>query len=139
MASIWPRRFQQRRRLPRIPYFDQVRLSEWNPLLGVSRIIMREFLSWPVRTGAAVLLAVSWMSPVCAHPHVFVDARAEILFDGQGRMTAIRHVWEFDRAFSAFASQGLDKDGDGVLSAKELAPLAKTNVTSLNYYGFFTS
>jgi ABC-type uncharacterized transport system substrate-binding protein len=100
---------------------------------------MREFLSRPVRTGAAVLLAVSWMSPVCAHPHVFVDARAEILFDGQGRMTAIRHVWEFDRAFSAFASQGLDKDGDGVLSAKELAPLAKTNVTSLNYYGFFTS
>ncbi len=53
-------------------------------------------------------------------------------------MTAVRNVWEFDRAFSAFASQGLDKNGDGKLSAKELAPLAKTNVTSLKVYGFFT-
>lgn len=73
-----------------------------------------------------------------AHPHVFVNGRAEIIFDGQGRMTAVRNIWEFDRAFSAFASQGLDKNGDGKLSAEELAPLAKTNVESLKHYGFFT-
>ncbi len=53
-------------------------------------------------------------------------------------MTDIRHVWQFDPAFSAFASQGLDKNGDGKLDAAELAPLAKTNVKSLKYYGFFT-
>jgi ABC-type uncharacterized transport system substrate-binding protein len=53
-------------------------------------------------------------------------------------MTDIRHVWKFDPAFSAFASQGLDKNGDGKLSAAELAPMAKTNVDSLKYYGYFT-
>jgi ABC-type uncharacterized transport system substrate-binding protein len=73
-----------------------------------------------------------------AHPHVFVDFQAQILFDTQGRITHVRNVWQFDRAFSAFASQGLDKDGDGKLSEKELAPLAKTNVQSLKEYAFFT-
>jgi len=73
-----------------------------------------------------------------AHPHVFVDFQAEILFDAQGRITHVRNVWRFDRAFSAYASQGLDKDGDGKLSDQELAPLAKTNVESLKSYAFFT-
>ncbi len=89
-------------------------------------------------SGAAAILVTAVPLGAAAHPHVFVDARAEILFDAQGRMTDIRHVWEFDPAFSAFASQGLDKNGDGKLSTKELAPLAHTNVKSLNYYGFFT-
>jgi ABC-type uncharacterized transport system substrate-binding protein len=93
---------------------------------------------WPARIAAIALLAAVVPIRATAHPHVFVDARAEILFDAQGRMTDIRHVWEFDPAFSAFASQGLDKNGDGKLSEKELAPLAHTNVKSLNYYGFFT-
>jgi ABC-type uncharacterized transport system substrate-binding protein len=70
---------------------------------------------------------------------VFVDLQAEILFDAQGRMTHVRNVWQFDRAFSAYATQGLDKDGDGKLSDKELAPLAKTNVESLKAYAFFTT
>jgi ABC-type uncharacterized transport system substrate-binding protein len=83
-------------------------------------------------------LAVGGAATAGAHPHVFVNARVEILFDAQGRMTDIRHVWKFDPAFSAFASQGLDKNGDGKLSAAELAPMAKTNVDSLKAYRFFT-
>jgi ABC-type uncharacterized transport system substrate-binding protein len=78
------------------------------------------------------------LATALAHPHVFVDAKAELVFDTQGRLTGIRHVWTFDPAFSAFAVQGLDKNHDGKLSADELAPLAKTNVTSLNRYSFFT-
>ena len=73
-----------------------------------------------------------------AHPHVFVDAKVEILFDAQGRMTDVRHVWQFDPAFSAFATQGLDANGDGKLSEKELQPLAKVNVELLKEYDFFT-
>ena len=73
-----------------------------------------------------------------AHPHIFVNARAQILFDPEGRVTDIRHVWQFDRAFSAFATMGLGKNGDGKPNTAELAPLAKVNVTSLSSYGFFT-
>jgi len=73
-----------------------------------------------------------------AHPHVFVDARAEIVFDGKGEITAVRNIWQFDDAFTAFAVQGLDINDDGELSDAELAPLAKVNVDSLQEYEFFT-
>jgi ABC-type uncharacterized transport system substrate-binding protein len=73
-----------------------------------------------------------------AHPHVFVTARTAIAFDSRGRMTDIRHVWEFDPAFSAYATMGFAKNADGSLSSAALAPLAKVNVTSLKAYSFFT-
>jgi ABC-type uncharacterized transport system substrate-binding protein len=83
-------------------------------------------------------LAVGVPAAAAAHPHVFVKAKAEVLFDAKGRIVDVRHVWQFDPAFSAFASQGLDTNGDGKLSAEELAPMAKTNVDSLKVYDFFT-
>ena len=86
----------------------------------------------------AGLLVAATSGPALAHPHVFVDARAEIVFDKAGEVTAIRHIWQFDEAFTAFAIQGLDADNDGKLSDAELAPLAKVNVDSLKEYGFFT-
>jgi ABC-type nickel/cobalt efflux system permease component RcnA/ABC-type uncharacterized transport system substrate-binding protein len=61
-----------------------------------------------------------------------------VLFDDRGRIAAIRHHWRFDEAFSAFALQGLDSDGDGAYSRAELMPLAEENVQSLAEYGFFT-
>ena len=88
--------------------------------------------------GAALLLGALVGSAAEAHPHVFVDVRTEIVFDGEGRITALRHVWRFDDAFSAFASQGLDTNGDGILSVEELQPLAKVNIDSLKDYDYFT-
>lgn len=73
-----------------------------------------------------------------AHPHVWVDSRSDILFDDDGRIDAVRHSWTFDEMFSAFASQGLDTDGDGTLSREELQPLAQVNVESLYEFDYFT-
>ncbi len=86
---------------------------------------------------ATVLLALP-VTPALAHPHVFVTARAEIVFNEAGSVAAIRHIWQFDEAFSAYAMQGLDANNDGVITATELQPLAQINVESLNEYGFFT-
>jgi ABC-type uncharacterized transport system substrate-binding protein len=90
---------------------------------------------------AAGLLALGFTStgPALAHPHVFVDVRTEVVFDAEGRISALRHVWRFDDAFSAFASQGLDTNGDGILTVEELQPLAKVNVESLKDYDYFTT
>jgi ABC-type uncharacterized transport system substrate-binding protein len=73
-----------------------------------------------------------------AHPHVFVDAREEVLFDPSGRITAVRNIWQFDEAFSQFAVVDSDANGDGTLTQEELQPLAKINVESLQEFAFFT-
>ncbi|MBB4200643.1 ABC-type uncharacterized transport system substrate-binding protein [Rhodoblastus sphagnicola] len=77
-------------------------------------------------------------APALAHPHVWVAAREEILFDPQGEITAIRHIWTFDEMYSAFAVQGLGKDGKPP-TREEMAPLAKTNVESLAEFQYFTA
>lgn len=91
-----------------------------------------------IRTAFAVTAFLASVTGAGAHPHVLVDARAEVVFDPAGEISAIRNIWQFDEAFTAFAIQGLDADGDGELSDAELAPLAKVNVDSLKEFDFFT-
>ncbi len=92
----------------------------------------------PSRGTIAVAFLLAGTAGANAHPHVLVDARAEIVFDPSGKMTAVRNIWQFDEAFTAFAVQGLDTNDDGELSDAELEPLAKVNVESLQEYDFFT-
>lgn len=87
---------------------------------------------------AALGALIGAVAPALAHPHVFVDARSQVVFDAKGQIVAVRQIWRFDDAFSAFASQGLDKNGDGILTVEELQPLAKVNVDSLKDYEYFT-
>ena len=72
-----------------------------------------------------------------AHPHVWVSARAQVIFDAKGEIEAIRHAWTFDEMYSAFVTEGQGKDGQ-LMTKEELAPLAKTNVESLAEFDFFT-
>ena len=64
-----------------------------------------------------------------AHPHVWVSARAQVIFDANGEIEAIRNAWTFDEMYSAFVTEGQAKDGQ-LMTKEELAPLAKTNVES---------
>jgi ABC-type uncharacterized transport system substrate-binding protein len=85
-----------------------------------------------------LLAALATPGPAAAHPHVLVTSRSEIVYDGQGKLTAIRHAWTFDDMFSSFAIQGLDTNKDGTYSRDELQPLAQTNVESLKDFDYFT-
>ena len=86
---------------------------------------------------AVAALFAGFGSPVLAHPHVLVTGKSELVFK-DGSVTAVRHIWTFDEMFSAFATQGLDKNNDGLLSREELAELAQINVESLKEFEYFT-
>ncbi len=77
-------------------------------------------------------------APALAHPHVWVTARAEIVYAPDGKVVAVRHSWTFDPAYSAFITQGLDKNNDGKLTSDELQELAKVNTDSLAEFDYFT-
>jgi ABC-type uncharacterized transport system substrate-binding protein len=85
---------------------------------------------------AAILLSLL-PRLAAAHPHVWVTARAQVIFDATGAIQAIKHEWTFDEMYSAFVTQGQEKDGK-LLTKEELAPLAKTNVESLAEFDYFT-
>lgn len=91
-----------------------------------------------VRCGIAVFwLIFAFSTAVSAHPHVWIDARATVLFEG-GAIAGIRHEWTFDPYFSAWSIQGLDTDGDGVLTPAEMQDLAQENMEGLAHYAFYT-
>ena len=86
----------------------------------------------------ALLGLVAAYGPARAHPHVWVTVQTEVMHDAQKNITGFQHTWTFDEFYSSFATQGLDKNNDGVLSREELQELAEVNITSLKEFGFFT-
>lgn len=73
-----------------------------------------------------------------AHPHVWATVRSEVVFGPENKITGIKQAWTFDEFYSAMAVQGLDANGDGTYTTKELAELAKVNVDSLEEFAYFT-
>ncbi len=88
-----------------------------------------------VATGLVLAIA----QPVFAHPHIFIDARATLVFNDQGELARIVNEWTFDEAFSVWQIQGLDTNGDGITSSEEMQELADENLVGLGDYGFYTS
>jgi ABC-type uncharacterized transport system substrate-binding protein len=78
-------------------------------------------------------------SPALAHPHVWVTARAEVVFASDGKVTGVRHHWTFDDAYTAYVTQGLDKNNDGKLTPEELQGLADENAAGLSEFNYFTT
>ena len=96
--------------------------------------MLRRFLT---QFFSAVLFGIVVGGTATAHPHVWVTAKAEVMFNAKGQIAAIRNDWIFDEMYSAFVTQGQGKNGQ-LLTKEELAPLAKTNVESLAEFDFFT-
>nr|WP_295888732.1 DUF1007 family protein [uncultured Devosia sp.] len=86
----------------------------------------------------AVVLFLAWISAVQAHPHIMIDAETTIVFDDSGAVSAVRHSWTFDPAFSAWSVQGIDTDRDGTVSPEELQARADDNMVGLSQFEYYT-
>jgi ABC-type uncharacterized transport system substrate-binding protein len=87
---------------------------------------------------AAACAAMAIASPAQAHPHVWVTVTSQVVYDGKGAATGVRHAWKFDDMYSAFALEGLQSQSKGVFTREELASLAQVNIDSLKESDFFT-
>ncbi len=77
--------------------------------------------------------------PAAAHPHVWIENRSDLVFDDQGRITAINVEWRFDEMYSQVAVEGLDANGDGIYEATETQALAQENIEALKEYDYFVT
>ena len=67
-----------------------------------------------------------------------MTVRSEILLNPDHQITGIRHAWTFDELYTAMAMQGVDTNGDGILSKEELKPVVESMVNSLKPFDYFT-
>lgn len=63
--------------------------------------------------------------PALSHPHLFIDAGVEMLFDDEQRLTALRVVWVYDAFYSmmTLSDMELDSGFTGELTDAEKASL----------------
>jgi ABC-type uncharacterized transport system substrate-binding protein len=87
----------------------------------------------------AALAAAFIPLPALAHPHIFAEARLEIVGGPDGNVEELQNVWRFDEVFSSSVLLDFDKNTDLKLDAKELAELGETMRTSLADYHYFTT
>jgi ABC-type uncharacterized transport system substrate-binding protein len=90
------------------------------------------------RTAQALALGLILTAPAAAHPHITIEARATVSYDGGVKLAAIRHVWAFDPVYSAFLAMGIPKDADGTIPESRMQALAASTVASLAASEYFT-
>ncbi|MFE1597577.1 DUF1007 family protein [Methylobacterium sp. ID0610] len=88
------------------------------------------------RTGL-LLLGCLACAPAGAHPHVWVEARSEVVLDEGRGLVGMRVSWTFDPDYSAFAVLNLDSKRDGVPDPDKLAAIARERVAALAETGYF--
>jgi ABC-type uncharacterized transport system substrate-binding protein len=95
-------------------------------------------LSRRVVTSLAVLgtLLASTM-PARVHPHVFAEARLDVVIGSDNKVQALQHVWRFDDLFSSTVLVEFDANKDLKLDEKELEEVGNTVHASLAEFNYF--
>lgn len=86
----------------------------------------------------AVLTALA-PAAALAHPHIFAQARLEVVADDKGFISELRNVWRFDEVFSSSVLLDFDKNANSTLDPDELTEVGKTVRTSLGDYSYYTN
>ncbi|UVC12033.1 DUF1007 family protein [Rhizobium sp. TH2] len=86
---------------------------------------------------AAILAALPMAAK--AHPHVFADARLEVVAGSDGHIAELHNIWRFDEVFSSSVLMDFDKNTNLVLDPPELEEIGKTVLASLQEFNYYTS
>jgi len=73
-----------------------------------------------------------------AHPHIFMDAEANLVFNEKG-FEGVQNHWVFDELYSKAMLESVDKDKDGKLNSEETKALQKIilpPILKFSYYNY---
>jgi ABC-type uncharacterized transport system substrate-binding protein len=85
--------------------------------------------------GLVALLAST--VPASVHPHVFAEARLDVVVNPDSTVKSLRHLWRFDDLFSSTVLVEFDKNSDLKLDDDELQEVSQTVYASLADYNYF--
>ncbi len=71
-----------------------------------------------------------------AHPHVWIDLRSQLEFDGYGRVTGLEIDWTFDEFYTAFVIT--EFGGPEAMDEETLTGIGRENLTNLREFDYFT-
>ena len=89
-----------------------------------------------ILAGAAAAFLASTV-PAFVHPHVFAEARLDVMLGPDKSVKSLRHLWRFDDIFSSTVLMEFDKNADLKLDDAELQEVANTVSASLAEFGYF--
>jgi len=89
------------------------------------------------KAATAALLLVAPSVPAPAHPHVFAEARLDVVVNPDRTVKSLRHLWRFDELFSSTVLMEFDKNADLKLDDAELKDVSDTVHASLAEYNYF--
>lgn len=72
-----------------------------------------------------------------AHPHVFAEARLDVVVSGDRTVDKLQHLWRFDDVFSSTVLLEFDANQDLKLDETELAEVSNVVYDSLSEYNYF--
>jgi ABC-type uncharacterized transport system substrate-binding protein len=74
-----------------------------------------------------------------AHPHIFVEARLEVVAAPDGTIKELHNIWRFDEVFSSSVLMDFDKNTNLKLDPDELTEVGKTVRDSLVDYDYYVN
>jgi ABC-type uncharacterized transport system substrate-binding protein len=89
-----------------------------------------------IPAAALVALCISTV-PASVHPHVFAEARLDVVINPDQTVKSLRHLWRFDDVFSSTVLMEFDKNSDLELDDAELQEISDTIHSSLAEYNYF--
>lgn len=75
--------------------------------------------------------------PASVHPHVFAEARLDVIVNADGTVKSLRHLWRFDDLFSSTVLVEFDENADLKLDDAELQKVSQTVYDSLADFNYF--
>lgn len=92
-----------------------------------------------MRYSKILIAALLSLAPTAAfaHPHIFVEARLEVVAGKDGSVEELRNVWRFDEVFSSSVVMDFDKNTDLKLEPNELTDVGNTVKKSLADYDYY--